>query len=176
VTTTAPTTTPDNSATPPTAAANVDELSQLVYQEVPGVKEELKGHANISPDQLLQILAHSIIPLIQSSATEVLRLRGWAMRVRESTNDTLLELIERVEDMEGIVYGGDSQLTVADATLMMRVVGALEALVAQVASATTNEEGQQQVAQLQELVESAKQRINDITVAEEDDDSSDEIG
>lgn len=154
-----------------------DLLAKLTYQDVPTFKEEIRGMRDVTPEQLQDVIHGTVMSLIRALGGEVYKLRGWLLMVREGDVNVMDEVIQRVEEIESLVYGGDSQLVQADADLFANIVGACEAFAEQALAATADSAGKEQLTELLALCAQGKARIDEIVVSGDgDDDEGDDDG
>lgn len=161
---------PADSAQPAATQAQEDQLAKLTYHDIPGLKDQIRKMTDITPAQLQEVIYGTVMSVLKQMGVEVYRLRSWSLKVREDDVDVLTEVIQRLEEVETLVYGGESQLTVADADMFTNVVSGYEAFIEQALQHTVDTEGRRTLESARELCAQAKSRIEEIVMVNDDDD------
>lgn len=147
-----------------------DTLAKLTYREIPKFKDQIRQLKDPTPEKLQEVVYGTVISLVQDVAVELFRLRGWNIDQVLGLTGGFDEMATRLEDLEALVYGQDSQLIEQDAELFTLLANACEGFVEHALTGTHDPEGRQRLDELQELCKRAKARIEEIAISDGDDD------
>jgi hypothetical protein len=150
--------------------AEADTLANLTYRDIPKFKDQIRKLDEVTPERLQEIIYGTVVSLIQDLGVEVYRLRAWDIDRYLAINASLDEVATRVEELEALLYGQDSQLTEADAELYTTIASACEGFVDHALGATHDPEGRSKLEALKEMCTQAKARIDETVIADDDDD------
>lgn len=151
-----------------------DALTKL-REDLPREKQRLKHLKDVSLQELQEELASTVVSCLQETVEQVFLFRHWAAHAHQAHADSLDSHEERLEVLESMIFGGDSQLTSEDAVLFSKIAYALQGFVEQAKEQTTDEEGQSKLAELDALCRAAQQRIAAIEVSEGDDEEGEQV-
>lgn len=157
-----------------------DALLQLITKIIPFDRNRIKemaqtiGEEEKAASRLAREIHGTVLPLIERVGRELHNLRSWAANSVQHHASVINDIAERVEALEQMIMGGESQLLAEDAQLLARVAHALEGMAEEAKKHTTDPAGIAKLDELLALAVMARQRIEEIEVTEDDGDDEDD--
>lgn len=143
-----------------------DVLHQLVVADLP---REIKAAADLTLDDVPELLAGTVLPFQLDLAKEVYKLRSMVFAGFKQNAETLDSVEERLQAVEDLELG-DSQLTPEDADLFHRICIALQGTAESMAQAPDlTAESTAMIAHMRQIAQEGLNRIEEIAMSDDDD-------